>query len=45
MEGSDCWTGQLVKKCILKEHFELWWWNRDVDVAVCRMREPFRIWK
>ena len=45
MEGSDCWTGQLVKRCILKEHFELWRWNRDVDVVVCRKREPFRIWK
>ena len=26
-------------------HFETWWWNRDVDVAVCRKRELFRIWK
>ena len=24
-------------------HFETWWWNKDVDVAVCRMRELFRI--
>ena len=23
--------------------FETWWWNKDVDVAVCR--ESFRIWK
>ena len=20
-------------------HFEMWWWKKDVDVAVCRMRE------
>ena len=26
-------------------HFEMWWWNKDVDVAVCRKRELFRIWK
>ena len=25
-------------------HFEMWW-NKDVDVAVCRKRELFRIWK
>ena len=25
-------------------HFETWWWNKDVDVAVCRKR-LFRIWK
>ena len=22
-----------------------WWWNKDVDVVVCRKRELFRIWK
>ena len=26
-------------------YFETWWWNRDVDVAVCRRRELFKIWK
>ena len=26
-------------------YFETWWWNKDVDVAVCRKRELFRIWK
>ena len=26
-------------------HFETWWWNKDVDVAVHRKRELFRIWK
>ena len=26
-------------------HFETRWWNKDVDVAVCRKRELFRIWK
>ena len=26
-------------------HFELWWWNKDLDVAVCRRRQLFRIWK
>ena len=26
-------------------HLETWWWNKDVDVAVCRKRELFRIWK
>ena len=25
--------------------FETWWWNKDVDVTVCRKRELFRIWK
>ena len=25
-------------------HFETWW-NKDVDVAVCRKRELFRIWR
>ena len=27
------------------KHFETWWRNKDVDVAVCRKRELFRIWK
>ena len=26
-------------------HFEMWWWKKDVDVAFCRKRELFRIWK
>ena len=26
-------------------HFETWWWNKDVDVAVYRKKELFRIWK
>ena len=26
-------------------HFETWWWNKVVNVAVCRKRELFRIWK
>ena len=26
-------------------HFETWWWNKDVDVAVRRKRELFRIWR
>ena len=26
-------------------YFETWWWNNDVDVAVCRKRELFGIWK
>ena len=26
-------------------HFAMWWWNKDVDVAVCRTRELFTIWK
>ena len=26
-------------------YFETWWWNKDVDVAVCRKRELFKIWK
>ena len=26
-------------------HFETWWWNKDVDVAVCRKSELFRIWR
>ena len=26
-------------------HFELWWWNKDLDVAVCRKRQLFRIWE
>ena len=26
-------------------YFETWWWNKNVDVAVRRKRELFRIWK
>ena len=26
-------------------HFDTWWWNQDKDVAVCRKRELYRIWK
>ena len=26
-------------------HFEMCWWNKDVNVAVCRKRELCRIWK
>ena len=26
-------------------HFKTWCWNQDVDVAVCRKRKLFRIWK
>ena len=26
-------------------HIETWWWNKDVDVAVRRKRELFRIWR
>ena len=26
-------------------HFEMWWWNKDVDVTVCRKGELFRLWK
>ena len=26
------------------EYFKAWWWNKDVDVALCRKRELFRIW-
>ena len=26
-------------------HFETWWLNKDVDVAGCRKRELFRVWK
>ena len=26
-------------------HFETWWWNKDLDVAVRRKRELFRIWR
>ena len=26
-------------------HFKSWWWNKDVDVAVRRKRELFRIWR
>ena len=26
-------------------HFKTWWWNKDVDVAVHRKRELFRIWR
>ena len=22
----------------------MWWWNKDVDVAVCRKRELLRVW-
>ena len=26
-------------------HFETWWWNKNVDVTVCRKRELIRNWK
>ena len=26
-------------------HFETWWWNKNVDVGVCRKRKLFKIWK
>ena len=26
-------------------YFETWWWNKDVDVALCRKKELFRILK
>ena len=26
-------------------HFETWLWDKDVDVAVCRAKDLFRIWK
>ena len=26
-------------------HFEAWRWNKDTNMAVCRERELFRIWK
>ena len=29
----------------LPRHFETWWWNKDVDVAMPRERELFSIWK
>ena len=26
-------------------HFETWWWNKDVDVTLCRKKDFVRIWK
>ena len=26
-------------------HFEMWWWNRDMDMDVGRKKELFKIWK
>ena len=26
-------------------HLETWWSDKDVDVAVCRKKDLFRIWK
>ena len=55
-DGNEDWCG-LKKKLLdianevcghtkgKPRHFEKWWWNKDVDVAVCRKRELFRIWK
>ena len=55
-DGNEDWYG-LKKKLLdianevcghtkgKPRHFEKWWWNKDVDVAVCRKRELFRIWK
>ena len=55
-DGNEDWCG-LKKKlldvasevcCYTKgksRHFETWWWNKDVGLAVCRKRELFRIWK
>ena len=55
-DGNEDWCG-LKKKLldvasevcgyikVKPRHFEMWWWNKYVDVAVCRKRELFRIWK
>ena len=53
--GSEDWCGlkrnllDIVSEvCYSKgkhRHFETSWWNKDVDVVVCRKRELFRIWK
>ena len=55
-DGNDDWCGlkrQLLYvtsevSCYTigkTRHFEIWWWNEDMDVAVCRKRELFRISK
>ena len=55
-DGNEVWCG-LKRKLLdvasevcgypkgKPRNFETWWWNKDVDVAVCRRRELFRIWK
>ena len=55
-EGNEDWCG-LKRKLLdvaskfcgytkdKPRHFETCWWNKDVDTAVCRKRELFRIWK
>ena len=55
-DGNEDWCG-LKKKLIdvasevcgytkgKPRHLETWCWDKDVDVAVCRKRELFRIWK
>ena len=55
-DGNDGWCG-LKRKLLdvasevcgytkgKPKHFETWWWNKDVNVAVCRKRELIRIWK
>ena len=55
-DGNEDWCG-LKKKLLdvvsevygftkgKPRHFETWWWNKDVDVAVCRKRELCKIWK
>ena len=53
-DGNDNW-GSLERKLldVAKDacgytkgklrHFERWWWNRDVNVAIYRKRELFRV--
>ena len=55
-DGNEDWCG-LKRKLLAvgsevcdynkgkSRNSETWWCNKDVDVAVCRMRELFRIWK
>ena len=55
-DGNEGWCG-LKRKLVdvasevcgytkgKPRHFEMWWWNKDADVSMCRKRELFRIWK
>ena len=52
-DGNEDWCG-LKRKLLdvasevchyTKGNFEMCWWNKDADVAVCRKRELFRIQK
>ena len=52
-DGNEDWCGLKRKLNVVSEvcgytkglprHFETWWWNKDVDVAMPRERESYLV--